>query len=338
MTTRTRYFVIASLLVTGVGLSTGLVAYYVGFPAGAFQRQGGPEELQYVSRDAAVIAFADVREIMTSDLRQRLLKTLPMKEDGQREFQEKTGINIETDLDRIVAAVNTNPEGMKMPGGGVILARGRFDEAKIELLMKEHGAHVEDYRTKRLILGDSDGQDRFAMAFLEPGLVAFGTTGTVRSAIDLHQGGGNPNTGLASVTSNEELMNLVRSLETGNAWAVGRFDTLTAGAHLPEEISSRLPPITWFSISTHVNGGIRGVVRAEARDDESAGNLRDVVRGFLALAKMQAGNNAQFQLMAQSLELGGTGRTVALSFAVPSELFDMIGAATRRDLPKPPAQ
>ena len=36
MTTRTRYFVIASLLVTGVGLTTGLVAYYVGFPAGAF--------------------------------------------------------------------------------------------------------------------------------------------------------------------------------------------------------------------------------------------------------------------------------------------------------------
>ena len=45
MTTRTRYFVIASLLVLGVGLGTGLVAYYVGFPAGAFASQGGPDEL-----------------------------------------------------------------------------------------------------------------------------------------------------------------------------------------------------------------------------------------------------------------------------------------------------
>ena len=45
MTTKTRYFVIASLLVLGVGLGTGLVAYYVGFPAGAPTRAGGPEEL-----------------------------------------------------------------------------------------------------------------------------------------------------------------------------------------------------------------------------------------------------------------------------------------------------
>jgi hypothetical protein len=63
MMNRTRYFVIASLLVIGVGLGTGLVAYYVGFPAGAFAARGGPAELEYVPRDAAVIAYANVQEI-----------------------------------------------------------------------------------------------------------------------------------------------------------------------------------------------------------------------------------------------------------------------------------
>ena len=48
MTTRTRNFVIVSLAVLGIGLGTGLVAYYVGFPAGALGRQGGPDELAYV--------------------------------------------------------------------------------------------------------------------------------------------------------------------------------------------------------------------------------------------------------------------------------------------------
>ena len=33
--------------------------------------------------------------------------------------------------------------------------------------------------------------------------------------------------------------------------------------------------------------------------------------------------------MMQSLELGGTGKTVALSFTVPAELFDVIGAMHR---------
>src|SRR6267378_1483539 len=127
MTTRTRYFVIVSLLTLGVGLGTGLVAYYVGFPAGAVGRRGGPVELEYIPRDATVIAFANVHEVMTSDLRQRLRRAVPMHENGQRELEEQTGINIETDLDRVVACVHPDSASTSMPGAGMVLARGRFD-------------------------------------------------------------------------------------------------------------------------------------------------------------------------------------------------------------------
>lgn len=339
MTARTRYFVIVSLLVLGVGLGTGLVAYYVGFPAGAFTQAGGPEELRYIPRNATVIAYANVNEIMASDLRQKLRRAIPVKEDGQKELEEQTGINIETDIDRIVASMNPDPANPNTHGDGLIIARGRFNETKIESLMREHGAQVEDYRGKRLIVGEhtSNGVEpnRFspAAAFIEPGLVALGTPRMVRAAIDLHTTGDNPQAGLQSVTGNEELMNLVKSLETGNAWAVGRFDALQSQAHLPQEVSSRLPAITWFAVSGHINGGVRGTVRAEARDEEAANNLRDVVRGFLALGKMQAGGRPEIAAMMQSLELTGTGKTVALSFTVPAELFDAVAAMA----PKKPA-
>jgi len=330
MTAKTRYFVIVSLLVLGVGLGTGLVAYYVGFPAGAFARAGGPDELQFVPRDATLIAYADVRDIMTSELRQKLHSVIPVPADGQHDFEEKTGINIETDIDHVVACVNPDRTSTSSPGSGMVLARGRFNETKIEALMREHGAQAEDYRGKRLISGTASsdrGQPReFAAAFLEPGLVALGTTRLVRSAIDLHQTGDNPQAGLQSVTGNEELMNLVKSLEGGNNfWAVGRFDALQTQAHLPQDVTNRLPAITWFAASGHVNGGLRGVLRAETRDEEAANNLRDVVRGFLALGKMQAGTRPDIQAMMQSLELSGTGKTVALSFMVPAAVFDVIG-------------
>jgi len=327
-----------------VGLGTGLVAYYVGFPAGALGRQGGPEELAYVPRDAAAIAFANVHEIMTSELRQKLHRALPMQENGQQELQNQTGINLETDVDRVVACLYPDRDGTNTPGAGMVLARGRFDEVKIEALMRDHGAHVENYNGKRLIVADpKDLVDAGAgdiaahghsaslsLSFIEPGLAAIGSTKLIRSAVDLHRAGNNPRTGLESVTGNDALMNLVREMDSGNVWAVGRFDALTAHTRLPEAISSRLPAITWFSASGHINGGIRGVVRAEARDDEAATNLRDVVRGFLALAKMSAGSRPELQLMMQSLELGGTGRTVALSFSVPAEVFDVIGAVTNK--------
>ena len=64
MTQKTRYFVIASLLVLGVGLGTGLVAFYTGLPMGAFSRPGGPDELQLIPRNASLVAYVDVHEIM----------------------------------------------------------------------------------------------------------------------------------------------------------------------------------------------------------------------------------------------------------------------------------
>ena len=343
MTTKTRYFVIVSLLVLSVGMGTGLVAYYVGFPAGAQGRQGGPAELGYVPRDASVIAFANVREIMTSELRQKLRRALPMQENGQQELQNQTGINIETDIDTVVACLSPDAASPNIPGAGMVIARGRFDEVKIESLMREHGAHVEDHNGKRVVVADTKdvadvvhGQPgSFAVSFIEPGLAAIGSTKLIKSAIDLHKAGNNPQAGLESVTGNDELMSLVRSLDNGsaNAWAVGRFDALRTQSHLPANVLSQIPAITWFAVSGHVNGGFSGTLRAEARDDESANNLRDVVRGFLALAKLGSGAKPELQAMMQSLEVSGSGKTVSLSFSVPAEVFDVIGAVVNKGKP-----
>jgi hypothetical protein len=344
MTTKTRYFVIVSLLVLGVGLGTGLVAYYVGFPAGAFASRGGPAELGYIPRDASVIAFANVNEIMNSELRQKLHRALPMQENGQKELEALTGINLETDVDTVVACMSPDAAANR-PGAGMVLARGRFDETKIEALMREHGAHVETYSGKRLVVADpndfvekdgaADGatvhnHPGVSLSFMEPGLAAIGSTTLIKAAIDLHKAGNNPQTGLESVTGNDELMNLVKSLDNSNAWAVGRFDALRTQSHLPVNVLSQIPAISWFAVSAHINGGLRGTLRAETRDDESAKNLREVVTGFLALAKMGAGAKPELQAAVQSLEIGGTGKTVSLSFAVPAELFDVIGAAASK--------
>jgi hypothetical protein len=317
MNTRTRYFVIASLLVLTVGLGSGLVAYYVGFPTNAFAPAAGPAELQFVPSDASLVAFANVHEVMVSDLRQRLVPVLPDHGNGQRELFNQTGINIETDIDRVVACLAPAADGGGY-GNGMVLARGRFDEVKIEALMREHGAAVEDYKGRRLILGPTDGgPHRMSLAFVESGLVALGSTDLVRRAIDLRGGGDN-------LTTNGEMMDLVGEIDDGHVWAAGRFDALRQQARLPQEVVSQLPPITWFTASGHVNGGIRAVLRAQTVDEESANSLRDVARGFLALAKLQAGSRAELKTALNSLQLGGTGRTVALSFEVPAEIFDLI--------------
>jgi hypothetical protein len=317
MARRTRYFVIASLLVLTVGLGAGLVAYYVGFPT-AFAQQG-PDELQLIPRDAALVAYANVHEVMVSNLRDRLRSAIPDKPDGQREFEEHTGINIETDIDHVVASLA--PSGSQVPSG-LVIATGRFDQVRIEALMREHGAAIEDYKGRRLLVANHD-PITLSLAFIEPGMVALGTTDLVRNAIDLKDGG-------ESVRANSEIMTLVRSLDRGNVWAVGRFDALAAQANLPPRVARELPPITWFSVSGHVNGGILGELRAQTRDEESAKNLRDVVQGALALARLQSDAHPEIAPVVRTLQLGGTGSTVSLSFEVPAAVIDLLGQAVAR--------
>ena len=339
MTTRTRYFVICSLLVLTVGVGTGLVAYYVGFPLGAVESRG-PDELRYVPRDATLLAYANVREVMASELRQHIRRVAPVQENGQRELQDLTGINVETDIEHVVAFAEPNDSGL-------VLARGVFNEEKIQALVREHGGHADQYKGKWLMIApnhprpndqnpgasivpqDAQSDGRFAISFLQPGLVALGSINLIHRAIDLEGGGEN-------VTTNEPLMNQVRLLDGGNAWAVGRFDALTANAKLPAALNS-LPPITWFSATGHVHDGLSAVIRAETSTDEAAKNLREVVQGFIALAKLQGGSKPELQTFVQSLDLGGSGKTVALSFSVPRQVFDLIPPGTSPPPARKPA-
>ena len=140
------------------------------------------------------------------------------------------------------------------------------------------------------------------IAFLEPGVVAFGESATVKHAIDAQARA-------QSLSSNNEITELVNDIErSNNAWAVGRLDLLTSHAQLPAPVANQLASVKWFAAAAHVDGGLSGTIRAEARDDASAENLRDVVRGVLALGRLQAQSDARLAAAAESLQLAGRAR------------------------------
>jgi hypothetical protein len=338
MTRKTRYFMTGSAAVLATGLCTGLVAYY----GGGFQAlvaSTGPDELNYVPATAVVVAYADVRSIMDSELRQRFKQAVPTHEAGQREFLEHTGIDIEHDVDYVVAAAMA-PPGDGVKPNGVVVARGRFDITKLEALARDHGAQAQEYEGRRLfILHDGSAQvpspqpessatvsipqHTVVLAFLETGLVAIGDLDTVRRAIDAQRHG-------QSIRSNAEMMELVSDIERiNNAWAVGRFDLIANQTKLPDEIARKLPPVKWFAAAGHVNGGISALLRAEANDEQAAENLRGVVNGIISLARLQGQNDTKLMPLIQSLQLSGSGKTVQLSLTIPAEIFELMAPAMK---------
>jgi hypothetical protein len=338
MTKRTRYFLAGSAAVLAAGLCIGLVAYAGGgFPS--LSASTGPTELAYVPADAAVVAYADVRSIMDSELRQRFKQAVPMPmgEEGQREFLEKTGINLERDIDYVVAAaMSTSPDHK----AGMVVARGRFDVVKLEGLAREHGAEVQEYKGKRLLTLDHTARHRDdvdkpeadaavsqslatsgnkgVLAFLEPGLVAIGDLRSVERAIDAQLSA-------QSITSNSEMMELVTDIErSNNAWAVGRFDLIANQANLPEKIARQIPPIKWFCAAAHINGGVSAQLRADANDEQAAENLRGVVNGIISLARLQGQNDPKLAPLIQSFQMSGSGKSVQVYFTIPAEIFELM--------------
>ena len=104
MTKRTRLFLGVASGILAVGLGTGLVAAYVGgFQNLTLIGGDGPAELAYVPADARVVAYADIRNVMNSEVRRKLSASLQGTGDGAAHFKEQTGIDLETDVDYVVA-------------------------------------------------------------------------------------------------------------------------------------------------------------------------------------------------------------------------------------------
>ena len=305
MTTRTRYVLLGGAGVMAVGLAGGLAAW-VSSSLPPLVAQERPDELRYVPPEATILSFANVREVMDSELRRRLREIQP-ELDGQREFQERTGIDIERDIEYVVGGLV--PDGSDDTSGIAILA-GNFDADRLETLALEQGGAASDYRGSRLI---TIADESVAMAFLEAGVIAVGSETLVRRTVDLPFAGG-------GVDSNDSLMGLLRHVERGStAWTIGRLDDPRGGEWLPDEVESQVSQVAAFAAGARVNGGVSGTLTAETRDEETGRNLRDLLQGFLALARLQVGSRPELSGLLDSIRLTAVGANVTLAFDLPSD-------------------
>jgi hypothetical protein len=309
MNSRTRRFLIGSALVMVVGLCTGLVAYY----NGGLGRDLPSSEMAYLPADLGVVGYADVHAVMNSEFRQRLKQMLPTGEELER-LKTEIGVDIERDIDTVVAGFSSaGPDH----AGAIALLRGRFNEGDIETMATRHGAVAETYRGKRLLLTQGKGEHG-GVAFLEPGLIALGEATTLKKAIDAQA----TNQGIAQ---NADLMKRVNEIQIGHkAWIVGRVDSVPH-PEMPVQIRDQVAAVQWFSAGANLNGALTGTLRAIARDEASAQNLREMATGGLAAAKLFAGQDPKLQSLANSVQISGMGNSVAVNFTISPELLDMLG-------------
>ena len=210
MKSGTRIVLLCGFAVLAIGLVVSGVAFVrAGLPAFAVT-QAAPNGLQYVPHDASLLAYANVRDVMASGFRDSL-RALQPGQDGQQEFLEQTGIDIESDIDAVMASLVTDGDSPS----GLVLLTGRFDMARLEELAREQGGSVEEYAEHRLFTRTAEDGE-LAMSFVEPDVLALGAPALIRRAIDQAS-----DRLVGDVTTNDRLMGLMTHVrETDNAWVV----------------------------------------------------------------------------------------------------------------------
>jgi hypothetical protein len=332
MAPNTRKFLVGSAIVVIAGLCTGLVAYY----SGALPGRAVRTEYSYIPADVTAVAFADVRGIMDSEFSQRIRERMPTGEEKNR-LLEETGIDIERDIDSVLAGLSGSDAR-----GGVVVMRGRFDQSRIEALAVRNGARPEQYGGRGLLVGLSSPEAPGAVqaaaadhtptiAFLDDGLLALGDVDAVRKSIDAAAAGND-------VGSSAEMMRFISSVQgSGNAWFVGRAARMTSQPQMPDVVRSHAEAIEWLSVSANIGSDVRALVRAETRDDESAQQLRTVVAGAVAAARMFGESDKNLSAALSSVQTSGSGRNVELSFQLPPSMLDMVGQHLPGTTPVAPA-
>jgi hypothetical protein len=328
MTKKTRTFVLAAAAVLCIGLAGGLIAYL------AYSRVAGVgaglDEMRYVPAEVALVAFADVKAVMNSELRRVLMPGIdPESRKGRQMMNDFAGVDVEKQVDHVVAYVapyipaDAQAEGNPEIPRALVLVQGSFDTARIEAFIRERGGAMDEYKGRKIFVRTEAGHD-MAVGLVGSDLIAMGQGDLVRGVIDQSQGAP-----LAkNITSNSEMMTLVRDNAGSTAWVVGQFSEISRRMRLPSNVAGQVPPVKLVAVKANINGGIRVAIRAEAGDTAAADQLRDVVRAFISLGRLQAGSKPELDTLLKSVELSGTEKTVRLSFALSPETVRAI-APTR---------
>jgi hypothetical protein len=320
MTKKTRTFVFAAAAVLFVGLAGGLIAY-LAYNRVAGVGSGLPDQMRYVPADAALVAYADVKAVMNSELRRALAPSIdPGSGKGRQMMNDFAGVDVEKQVDHVVAYVEpyvpSDPQAQEnrdMPRA-LVMVQGTFDPARIEAFIRERAGTMDEYKGRKIFLRTEDGQD-MAVGLIGNDVIAMGQGDLVRGLIDQTQGAP-----LAkNITANTEMMTLIRDNAGSTAWVVGQFSEISRRMRLPEGVAGQVPPVKLVGVKANINGGVKVAIRAEAGDTAAADQLRDVVRAFISLGRLQVGSKPELQGLLKSIELSGTNKTVRLSFAVSPE-------------------
>jgi len=287
-----------------------------------------PASLRMIPGDSAFIAGIHADQIRTSRFGQFLLDQLKSEDANFQKFINATGFDPRRDLSELLVASGDKPG----KGKTVVVAKGRFDSARIQTFARTEGAETTTYAGVTILTGKS-GQRKSDgwLAILDPTTAVAGDADSVRLALDRRASGATTN------QLDPALMNKIADLSTKyDAWMVS-----TGVARLADDLHPNVGNAmqnNLFSSMENVTGGVRfGAnveVMAEAvmRSEKDATAMVDVVRFLAGMLQMNSQDRRAAELagMLDKMELKSSGNQFRMSLMMPESTLESLVKPTAR--------
>ena len=268
-----------------------------------------PDEsiLKYFPAETKGVVFIDVASLRNAPLvqdalNQGKLQSLP---PAVNDFVNGTGFDMRRDLDRVTIGTISALERL-----GV--AEARYDKFKAEQYLKDKGSDPEVY-LGRDIYRNGDG----AVVFMDK-IILFGTENAVKQGLDRITYPGN-----TQISS--DLLDSIRKIEAGNQiWAVGN----SLEVSMPPGAFDQTPAAQIFKSLRHgtyqmrVDSNIHARATADFDDANTATNLADMARGFIALGKIQVAKQQPDMVhILDGIQVSSSGSSVVALIEEPGDLL-----------------
>ena len=315
---RSRLVVIAAGSVVGLGLALALGALVLD-PARAAVGPL-PAEGLVLPADSRFVMGIDVPRFVQSPFYKKFA-TQGGRPQAFRDLEQKTGFNPERDVDQVLIAGRPD-QGQE---AGLVIVRGRFDRYKLTQAIESEGSKVttKKHEGNPLYLFSEGQKGASALAFLghDDDLLVMGSQKSVEAAVSAHFQGATP------LKQNAALTALLERVKPGSTfWMVGDQSLLS---QMPSAVPApgggaqmQLPALKALMVTGELDPVVTLDVTGDASDAASATQLADIVRGFVALATLQASQKPELAALKNAINITTEQSSVRVSARVPYEVLE----------------
>jgi hypothetical protein len=326
--TRSRFVVFTALVVVAVGIVAAVGALVLD-PARAAVGPL-PAEALNLPGDARFVMGLDVKRFAASPFyRKYATSGKPSRPDAFKHVEEKLGLVPERDLDQIVFA---GRGGTKDTSSAVALVLGTFDRAKLSRAIeteKKGGVTWKSQHGTTVYLFNEGARGTIGVAFLDDHALLLGSAAAIEATLSTRAQGQQP------LRANVELVSLLERVKPGSTfWMVGDQTLLS---NMPKSIpapgaaaagsSLNLPALKSLVVAGDLEPEVSVSVTGDTSDETAAKSLADLVRGFVALASLQAGQKPELKQLASAISVSTDQSRVLVNARVPYELIESLSTA-----------